>query len=290
MNTEKQNDSYFAVIDTETTWRDSVMSIGVAIAESSTFKLTEKKYYIISPECEEGGMYSYVLMTDSAELTLKSSRQKVIEHLVKVLQKYQVDSIFAYNASFDYKHLPELKAYKWFDIMKIAAYKQYNSKIPENADCCGTGRLKRDYGVEPITILLSGNPHYCEVHNAVCDAVDELRIMELLGYAIEDYSHTQITSDKKTRVTRQKITKPIVSASEGSKSSVEKQLIDNCKFAVGDRVKHIDYGYGIIQKIEILKLEALHEKILLLTVFYAKKGICLNFLPADEDKITLVNN
>lgn len=37
MNTEKQGNSYFAVIDTETTWSNAVMSIGVAIAESSTF-------------------------------------------------------------------------------------------------------------------------------------------------------------------------------------------------------------------------------------------------------------
>ena len=182
MNTEKKTgNGYFAVIDTETTWSNAVMSIGVAIAECSTFKLVEKKYYIISPEYKDGGMYSYVLMTKSAKLDLKSSCPKVIEHLVKVLQKYQIDSIFAYNASFDYNHLPELQSYKWFDIIKKAAYKQYNPKISENADCCGTGRLKRDFGVEPITRLLSGNRSYYEVHNAVCDAVDELRIIELLG-------------------------------------------------------------------------------------------------------------
>lgn len=40
---------YFAVIDTETNWSDSVMSIGVVIAEKATFKAVDKKYYIITP-------------------------------------------------------------------------------------------------------------------------------------------------------------------------------------------------------------------------------------------------
>lgn len=293
MNTEKkQGNGYFAVIDTETTWSNVVMSIGVAIAESSTFKLVEKKYYIISPEYKDGGMYSYVLMTKSAKLDLKSSRSKVIEHLVKVLQKYQIDSIFAYNASFDYNHLPELHNYKWFDIMKIAAYKQYNSKIPANADCWGTGRLKRNYGVEPITRLLSGNRSYCEIHNAVCDAVDELRIMELLGYAIEDYNHVQINPEKKPRTIRpkeQKVipkpSKPTKPVLEESEDIIEKRIIANCKFAIGDRIRHTQYGCGVVRKVEVM-----NEEILLLTILYEAIGISLHLLPADEKDITLIND
>ena len=293
MNTEKkQGNGYFAVIDTETTWSNVVMSIGVAIAESSTFKLVEKKYYIISPEYKDGGMYSYVLMTKSAKLDLKSSRPKVIEHLVKVLQKYQIDSIFAYNASFDYNHLPELQSYKWFDIIKVAAYKQYNPQIPQNAECCGTGRLKRNYGVEPITRLLSGNHSYCEVHNAVCDAVDELRIMELLEYAIEEYDHAQINPEKKPRTVKpkeqrviskaQKPTKPVPKESE---DIIEKQLISNCKFAIGDKIRHAHYGCGVVRKVEVM-----NEEILLLTVLYEAIGISLHLLPADEKDITIIND
>ena len=53
--------SSFAVIDTETTWNDSVMSIGVAIAESETFELIDKRYYILTPYKDHGGMYTYAL-------------------------------------------------------------------------------------------------------------------------------------------------------------------------------------------------------------------------------------
>ena len=35
--------------------------------------------------------------------------------------------------------------------------------------------------------LLTGNRRYMETHNAVLDAVDELKIVELLGRTIEEY-------------------------------------------------------------------------------------------------------
>ena len=71
--------------------------------------------------------------------------------------------------------------------MRLAAYKQYNPKIPTYADCCSTGRLKRGYGVEPMLRLLSGNHTYHESHNAFHDAMDELEIMKLLKYSPEEY-------------------------------------------------------------------------------------------------------
>jgi len=59
--------------------------------------------------------------------------------------------------------------------------------IPTSADCFRTGRLKRGYGVEAMLRLLSGDRTYCELHNAIHDAVDELEIMKLLGYKPEEY-------------------------------------------------------------------------------------------------------
>ena len=101
--------------------------------------------------------------------------------------QHDVQSIFAYNACFDRNHLPELRGFDWYDIMRLAAYRQHNPKIPANADCCTTGRLKRGYGVEPMLRLLSGDCTYRETHNAVLDAVDELGIMRLLRKRLEEY-------------------------------------------------------------------------------------------------------
>ena len=53
--------SYFAVIDTETNWNDQVMSIGIVIAEAQSFRLIDKKYYVIYPAYQAGGMYESVL-------------------------------------------------------------------------------------------------------------------------------------------------------------------------------------------------------------------------------------
>lgn len=95
-------------------------------------------------------------------------------------------------ALFDMKHLKELNCFAWYDIMKIAAYKQYNHAIPDSAECCATGKLKRNYGVEPIMRLLTGSRNYYEVHNALCDATDELIIMKLLGHGLTTYTCARI--------------------------------------------------------------------------------------------------
>ncbi len=71
--------------------------------------------------------------------------------------------------------------------MRLAAYRKYNKAISESADCYKTGRLKRGYGVEDILQMLSGNSKYSETHNAVMDAEDELKIMQLLGWGINEY-------------------------------------------------------------------------------------------------------
>jgi 23S rRNA (guanine745-N1)-methyltransferase len=77
--------------------------------------------------------------------------------------------------------VPELSGFVWRDILRIAAYRQHNAKIPATADCCSTGRLRRGYGVEPMLQLLTGNRGYRESHNALLDAMDELEIMRRLG-------------------------------------------------------------------------------------------------------------
>ena len=50
--------SRFAVIDTETNWKDEVMSIGVLIARCKNFERTDSRYYILPKAEKIGGMYS----------------------------------------------------------------------------------------------------------------------------------------------------------------------------------------------------------------------------------------
>ena len=177
----------FAVIDTETNWVDRVMSIGTVIADADTFELFAAKYHILPIECEIGGMYESTLFLETPVHPILCTRAEAIADLRVWFQQHGVHSIFAYNACFDRNHLPELQDYEWYDIMRLAAYRQYNPKIPVNADCCSTGRLKRGYGVEPMLRLLSDNRTYHESHNAFFDALDELEIMHLMKHQLSKY-------------------------------------------------------------------------------------------------------
>ncbi len=176
----------FAVIDTETNWENQVMSIGTVLADSS-FQVQAALYHILDPEYLVGGMFSAALFPDRKLRPRLCSRSDAIAQLLDCFARYGVDSVFAYNAGFDRNMLPELSGLGWHDILRFAAYRQYNPKIPARADCYSTGRLKRNYGVEAITRLLTGDSRYAETHNALYDALDELRIMRLLGHRPEAY-------------------------------------------------------------------------------------------------------
>ena len=177
----------FAVVDTETNWDDEVMSIGVVAADPATMEGIDSRYYIIDPEYRVGGMFANELRPEE-EGVIVTDRKQALQEIRQWLDTYQVRKLFAYNATFDKKHLPEYASYQWYDIMRLAAYQQYNKAIPASAECCKTGRLKRGYGVEDILKMLSRNNRYRETHNAVTDAEDELKIMKLLGYGISEYA------------------------------------------------------------------------------------------------------
>lgn len=186
----------FAVLDTETNWYDQVMSIGIVICNENTFDIIDKLYYIFTPEYLVGGMFSHVLLCDGVEVTKKDKRSVIMKEIVTYFDDNGVDKIFAYNASFDLYHLPELKKYKWYDILKIASYKKYNLFIDKDADCYTSGRVKFGCGVEAMYRMLTGKWGYYEVHNGLRDSIDELEIMKELGYPISFYEVASV--DKKT--------------------------------------------------------------------------------------------
>lgn len=183
---------YFAVIDAETNWNDEIMSVGMVIADAADMGIVDKIYCIITPECNVGSFYSTVLNPGNVYVNIKDSRSAVMEYLIKELKSHNITSLFAYSTSFDTSRLPKLNSFKWYDIMKIAAYKQYNRSIPEDADCYKTGKLKCNYDAETIMRMLTNKKSYHEVHNAVCDAEDELKIMQLLGHPIDIYDIARI--------------------------------------------------------------------------------------------------
>ena len=67
----------FAVIDTETNWKNEVMSIGVLTANSNDFQRKDSRYYILPKEEAIGGMYSSTMRITSHEI-LTGGRKEVI--------------------------------------------------------------------------------------------------------------------------------------------------------------------------------------------------------------------
>ena len=177
----------FAVIDTETNWADQVMSIGCCIADADSFAPVEAKYFILPIECQIGGMYESTLFLETPVQPILCTRAEAISDLREWFGRQGVSMVFAYNACFDRNHLPELRSFDWYDIMRLAAYRQTNPKISPCADCYSTGRLKRGYGVEAMLQLLRDSCTYRETHNAIWDALDELEIMRLLGHPLIRY-------------------------------------------------------------------------------------------------------
>lgn len=184
--------SGLAVIDTETTWGDEVMSIGIAVSDFGDLALIDKRYYILTPYKDHGGMYTHALYARGIKPDLECPRGEAVNVIKAFLAKHEVGMMFAYNALFDFRHLPELQYLKWYDIMRLAAYRQFNHKIPVTAECYGTGRLKRGYGVESVYRMLSGRDEYRELHNALTDAVDELEIMRMLNVGLEGYDSAAV--------------------------------------------------------------------------------------------------
>ncbi|WP_242839515.1 hypothetical protein [Butyrivibrio sp. NC2002] len=184
----KKPDKTIAVIDTETNWNDEVMSIGIALADPAGFEHIDSKYYVIDPEYRVGGMFSGVLRTSCSVPMEVVSRKEAISGISDYLKENGVTGIYAYNARFDRSHLMELSGFEWYDIMRIAAYKQFNHSIPDDAALCKSGRLKSGYSVENILKMLRKDAAYSEVHNAIEDAIDELTIMKLLGQGLDVYT------------------------------------------------------------------------------------------------------
>ena len=178
--------AYFAVIDTETNWNNALMSIGVVIADSESFKAVKVRYYVLTPQYEVGGMFADALFDERLK-TIICSENKAMADVICLLQEYGVRAVFAYNAAFDRRLMPLLRSFDWYDIMAFAAYRQFNHHITARDECCKTGRLKYGYGVEAMLQRLSGDYTYSETHNALYDALDELEIMRLLGYSPDRY-------------------------------------------------------------------------------------------------------
>ncbi|MDO6856322.1 hypothetical protein Q4502_01200 [Mesomycoplasma ovipneumoniae] len=231
-----------AVIDVETNYENEVFSVGVVIADSADFQWFDKGYWIIKNNWKVGGMYIHKTFTPlplefREEINVVQTRQEMIAQLIHFLKFYEVKNWFSYT-TFDFRHLPELhKSFEHNDISIFAKSKQFNKHIPLNAELTKNGDLKRGWNAENIYRMLTKDQSYVETHNALLDAMDELRIMELLDLDIETFlnpdNKEKTTSPKKISLTKASLNKKstksgtTVKSTKSIKTTKSKNLILN---------------------------------------------------------------
>ena len=200
-NSTHRNPTIFAVIDIETNWDDEAMSIGYVIANDSDFRPIKYGYYVLG-DVSHKGMYESALKLEAfayryaGEVGYCGSRERALAHIDQVFQQYEVQHLFAYNATFDQTRLPELNMYLWHDIVEKSAYKQYNPWIPAHIPTYKTGRMKSGYSAESVYQMVTQDLSFKETHNAYYDAIDELKIMFHLGHPVDTYTPLGIMSRK----------------------------------------------------------------------------------------------
>ncbi|SFH91456.1 hypothetical protein SAMN04487830_11273 [Pseudobutyrivibrio sp. OR37] len=188
----------FAVIDIETNFMDQVISLGVVIADKTNMHELWSGYYIVNSLYETPSMYGNMLFLENIKEPIIDSRPNIMAIIKNQLEAYGTDRLLAYCGKFDYDRLPELSNYSWCDIADIAAYKQYNEQIPNNISLCATGKIKKGFKVSDMMHYL-GEINYTETHNALGDALDELRMVKLLGLDISIYDEAFINRKRPSR-------------------------------------------------------------------------------------------
>ncbi|WP_341517521.1 hypothetical protein [Mesomycoplasma ovipneumoniae] len=232
-----------AVIDVETNYENEVFSVGVVIADSANFQWFDKEYWIIENNLKVGAMYARNIWAPlplefREEINVVQTRQEMIAQLIHFLKFYEVKNWFSYT-TFDFRHLPELhKSFEHNDISIFAKskqfnkhiplnaektkkgdFKQFNKHIPLNVELTKNGDLKRGWNAENIYRMLTKDQSYVETHNALLDAMDELRIMELLGLDIETFLNPDINKEKTTSPKRINLTKASLNKKSTLKSA-----------------------------------------------------------------------
>ncbi|MDF9627991.1 hypothetical protein Q4497_01280 [Mesomycoplasma ovipneumoniae] len=157
------------------------------------------------------------------EINVVQTRKEMIAQLIHFLKFYEVKNWFSYT-TFDFRHLPELhKSFEHNDISIFAKSKQFNKHIPLNAELTKNGDLKRGWNAQNIYRMLTKDKCYIETHNALLDAMDELRIMELLDLDIETFlnpdNKEKTTSPKKISLTKASLNKKSTKSTKNVKGT-----------------------------------------------------------------------
>ena len=84
-----------------------------------------------------------------------------------------------------------MQNYHWYDIIKVAAHKQYNYKLPDNLMFNDQGRLLYKCNIKDLMEILTKTYFYYTNH-ALYDTLDIARIMKIVDLNINVYDCAKI--------------------------------------------------------------------------------------------------
>lgn len=192
---------YFLVLDTETFYLTNkdvegmVYDLGYVIVDKKGV-IYEKGSYLIKElynpyliSLKKALIYQAWLKSGDIE---KISLKKLIKKLNSLMEKYRISECWAYNCTFDKRHLnytcekldlPCLDVV-WCDIMmytKQTIYKQKNfDSFCEKYNFKTKGDKKKSqnkWSAETVYRYISNNPYFCELHTGYEDVLLEYKIL-----------------------------------------------------------------------------------------------------------------
>ena len=190
----KQSD-YIAVIDSKDNFEGYPISIGIVIINSNTYDIQHAQYYLLPESLVVDGMFNSLVETHHVYQTYFGTLTYVENHIRTLLKRFNITSIYAYNARFVFNVLPGLQRYDWYDIMPVANNKYDNKLLPESEEYRGDGTLKYLCGVHSILSKITNMSVRCSYH-AMYDALDVVKLIKCMSVPVDILNKYPIFIDK----------------------------------------------------------------------------------------------
>ena len=188
---QQENLDVIAIIDAKLNFIDEIISIGIAIVDAKTFKVKTAEYFLVPEELIIDGFNNDNITIAHTYQTYFGAHKDIENHIRKLLNQYNITNIYTFNGKFIYRKLAGLQKYHWYDIIKVAAYKQYNYKLPDNLMFNDQGRLLYKCNIKDLMEILTKTYFYYTNH-ALYDTLDIARMMSLIDLPIEQYGFSKI--------------------------------------------------------------------------------------------------
>lgn len=191
------------VLDTETIGLEKqfIYDIGFIVVDNKNFSELARAHYIVRQVYDNRELFATAYYADKKPLYTKLLRQRkakkmyfghIMSKIEKLIIKYDIDEIYAYNSNFDeraikftsnfYKTKSIFNEMAFVDIMQLAKplhnTKEYKEFTKNNGMLTAKGLTKRT--AETTYAFIKNDPNFVEKHMGLQDCEIELEILKYI--------------------------------------------------------------------------------------------------------------